>query len=106
MPGLATQSDASGPRDRPGLGELVDAGTLAVRAAAVAADQSAPLTRHTYAGVYRAFCAFVGPAAAVDALTRETVRAFHDDVLEKAIDAATRRRRGLGKRTYSASGRG
>ena len=32
-----------------------DLGSLAMRAAAVAADQSAP--RQTYASVYRAFCA-------------------------------------------------
>ena len=89
MPGLATQSDASGPRDRPRLGELVDAGALAVRAAAVAADQSAPLTRQTYAGVYRAFCAFVGPDAAVDALPRETVRAYRDELERTERSPAT-----------------
>jgi site-specific recombinase XerC len=36
-------------------GELVDTGALAERAAEIAARQAAPLTRHAYAGVYRAF---------------------------------------------------
>jgi len=65
------------------VGELVDVDSLAARAAAVAADQGAPLTRQTYAGVYRAFCVFVGPDAGVDAFTGERVRAYRDE-LERA----------------------
>ena len=42
-------------------GELVDVESLAARAAEVARQQPAPLTRQTYAGVYRAYCEFVGP---------------------------------------------
>jgi len=43
------------------VGELVDDGSLAELAAGVAADQATDLTRRTYASVYRAYCAFVGP---------------------------------------------
>lgn len=60
-----------------------DVDSLAARAAAVAADQAAPQTRHTYASVYRAFCAFVGPNASTDAFTGERVRAYRDE-LERA----------------------
>jgi integrase/recombinase XerD len=62
------------------VGELVDAESLAARAAAVAAEQGAPLTRQTYASVYRAFCAFVGPDAGADAFTSEQVRAYRDEL--------------------------
>ena len=63
--------------------DVVDVDSLAARAAAVAADQGAPLTRQTYAGVYRAFCAFVGPDAGAEAFTGERVRAYRDE-LERA----------------------
>ncbi len=65
------------------VGELVDPDSLAARAAAVAADQGAPLTRQTYAGVYRAFCAFVGPDAGAEEFTGDRVRAYRDE-LERA----------------------
>jgi hypothetical protein len=42
-------------------GELVDATGLGARAAEVAAQQRSPQTRRTYAAVYRAFAAFLGP---------------------------------------------
>lgn len=64
-------------------GELVDPGSLAARAATVAADQGAQLTRQTYASVYRAFCAYVGPDAGTEAFTSERVRAYRDE-LERA----------------------
>ena len=67
----------------PVAGELVDVDSLAARAAVVAADQGAPLTRQTYASVYRAFCRFVGPDARADAFTSERVRAYRDE-LERA----------------------
>jgi site-specific recombinase XerD len=57
-------------------------GSLAELAAEVAARQRAPATRHTYAGVYRAFAAFLGPDATSADLTPETVRA-HRDALER-----------------------
>jgi len=71
------------------VGELVDTGALADRAEAIAADQAAPLTRSTYAGVYRAFCAFVGPDAGVDALGRDSVRAYRQQLEEQGRSPAT-----------------
>ena len=64
-------------------GELVDPGGLTVRAAEVAARQRSPETRRTYAAVYRAFGAFLGPDAAPAGLTPEAVRAYRD-ALERA----------------------
>lgn len=72
-----------------GAGELVDIESLAARAAAVAADQGAPLTRQTYASVYRAFCAFVGPDAGVDAFTGERVRSYRDELERTGRSPAT-----------------
>lgn len=71
-------------------GELVvdGNGELAIAAAGVAADQAAVLTRSTYAGVYRAFCAFLGPGTSRDELTRESVRAYRG-----SLEAAGSRRR-------------
>lgn len=63
--------------------DVVDVLSLQARAAAVAADQGALLTRQTYASVYGAFCAFVGPDARADAFTAERVRAYRDE-LERA----------------------
>ena len=63
--------------------DVVDVLSLEARAAVVAADQAAPQTRQTYASVYRAFCAFVGPDAAADAFTGDRVRAYRDE-LERA----------------------
>lgn len=72
------------PASRPTvIADVVDPGSLAMLAGAVAADQPATLTRSTYAGVYRAFCVFVGPHAGTDALTGEHVRAYRD-TLERA----------------------
>jgi hypothetical protein len=77
MPSEATCSIGASPElvhHRGAAVDVVDVNSLAARAAAVAADQGAPLTRQTYASVYRAFCVFVGPDASADALTAERVR--------------------------------
>jgi hypothetical protein len=71
---LATRPPRSTP-ERALAGELVDPGGLTVRAAEVAARQRSPETRRTYAAVYRAFGAFLGPDAAPADLTPEAVRA-------------------------------
>jgi len=70
-------------------GVVVDPGTLAERAAEVARQQAAPLTRDAYAGVYRAFCAFVGAGAGADALTPTTVRAYRDQLEQHGRSPAT-----------------
>ena len=64
-------------------GELLDPASLATRAAEVAARQRSPETRRTYAAVYRAFGAFLGPDATPEELTSETVRSYRDQ-LERA----------------------
>jgi hypothetical protein len=64
-------------------GEVIDPGSLAERAARVAAEQPARLTRDTYARVYRAFTRFLGPGADTGALTPDAVRAYRDQ-LERA----------------------
>ena len=56
--------------------EVVDPAGLSARAAEVAARQRSPETRRTYAAVYRAFGAFLGPDAALDDVTAEAVRAY------------------------------
>ncbi len=76
---------AASPSVRSDPDELVVDGELAIAAAGVAADQPAPLTRSTYAGVYKAFCAFVGPGADRAELTRKNVRAYRS-----ALEAAGR----------------
>jgi site-specific recombinase XerD len=58
-------------------------------AAEVALGQSAPLTRSIYAGVYRAFCAYVGPDAGPDALTRAHVRAYRQALEQAGRSPAT-----------------
>ncbi len=59
--------------------EVSDPQSLTGRAQELAARQRSPETRRTYAGVYRAFVAFLGgPSAGVDALTPEAVRAYRD----------------------------
>lgn len=63
--------------------EVLDPGSLAVRAAEVAAGQRSPETRRTYAAVYRSFSAFLGPSAAADDVTTEAVRRYRD-ALERA----------------------
>ena len=70
-------------------GVVVDPGTLAERAAEVACQQAAPLTRDAYAGVYRAFCAFAGAGAGADALTPTTVRAYRDQLEQHGRSPAT-----------------
>ena len=70
-------------------GELVDNGALAQLAAEIARRQAAPLTRTTYAGVYRAFCAFVGPDAGPDAVTAASVRAYRDRLEQEGRSPAT-----------------
>jgi site-specific recombinase XerD len=52
-------------------------GLLAV-AAEIAARQRSPETRRTYAAVYRAFAAFLGPLATAEQLTPEAARAYRD----------------------------
>ena len=71
------------------IAELVDSGSLATRAAAVAANQPATLTRSTYASVYRAFTAFVGPDAGTDSLTGDHVRAYRDALERTGRSPAT-----------------
>lgn len=79
---MASSQIAKRPSPPPGAlgvaGELVDPAALAVRAAEVAARQRSPETRRTYAAVYRAFCAFLGPDATPADLTPEAVRAYRD----------------------------
>jgi hypothetical protein len=70
-------------------GELVDDSALAQLAAEIARQQAAPLTRTTYAGVYRAFCAFPGPDAGVDAVTVDSVRAYRDRLEQEGRSPAT-----------------
>ena len=64
-------------------GEVVDPRGLAAVAAEVAARKGSPETRRTYAAVYRAFAAFVGPEAPAEDLTPAAVRAYRD-ALERA----------------------
>jgi hypothetical protein len=59
-------------------GELLDPGSLSAVASELARRQAAPLTRDAYAGVYRAFCQFIGPDARPEALTPQSVRAYRD----------------------------
>jgi integrase/recombinase XerD len=61
-------------------GEVLDPGSLVVRAAEVALRQPAPATRATYASVYRAFCGHLSPTAGVDALSAESVRCWRDSL--------------------------
>ena len=72
---LATSSAATG--------EVVDPAALTAHAAEVAARQRSPETRRTYAAVYRAFGAFLGPDAVPGDVTAEAVRAYRD-ALERA----------------------
>jgi site-specific recombinase XerD len=71
------------PREAPIRGEVIDPGSLSELAARVAGEQAAPLTRDTYAGVYRTFCAYLGAGAGPGALSAETVRGYRDQ-LERA----------------------
>jgi len=70
-------------------GEVFDPTSLAPRAAEVARRQSAPGTRATYAGVYRAFCAGLGASAGLDALSAEAVRAWRDRLEAQGRSPAT-----------------
>ena len=65
--------------------------SLAAIAIAVASGQRAPLTSHTYAGVYRSFLAFVGAGAGPDELNRETVREYRDELTGAGRSPATAR---------------
>lgn len=58
--------------------EVIDPHSLALCALEVARHQPAPSTRATYASVYRAFCAQLGPGADVEALSAESVRCWRD----------------------------
>ena len=79
LPVMAPQLQPAAPTlTTPIAGELVDPGGLTVRAAEVAARQRSPETRRTYAAVYRAFGAFLGPEATPADLTPEAVRAYRD----------------------------
>jgi integrase/recombinase XerD len=71
------------------VGEVLDPGSLAELAAQVAGEQPAKLTRDTYAGVYRAFAAFVGVGAGPGALGAETVRAYRDQLEHAKRSPAT-----------------
>lgn len=71
------------------VGEFVDATPLAPRAAEVAARQRSPETRRTYAAVYRAFGAFLGPDATPNDVTAETVRAYRDALEHAGRSPAT-----------------
>jgi len=51
-----------------------------------ALPQGAPLTRQTYASVYRAFGAFVGPDASADEFTSERMRAYRDELETSNLD--------------------
>jgi len=70
-------------------GEIVDVAGLAALAEEIARQQPAPLTRHTYTGVYKAFCEFVGPGAALDAMTPQRVRAYRDRLEASGRSPAT-----------------
>lgn len=83
MASRALVTDASPPTAPAAVGELVEAGGLAELAAEIATRQRSPATRSTYAGVYRAFAAFLGPGATPADLTPETVRGYRD-ALERA----------------------
>ncbi len=63
--------------------EVIDRDELRAVALEVAARQRAPQTRQTYASVYGAFAAFVGPEATVMDVTAERVRAYRD-LLERS----------------------
>ncbi len=71
------------------VGEVIDPGSLAELAARVAGEQPGKLTRDTYAGVYRAFGAFVGPGAGASALTPDSVRAYRDRLEQLERSPAT-----------------
>jgi len=84
LPAMAQQLQPSAPTPATAVaGELVDPGALGARAAEVAARQRSPETRRTYAAVYRAFGAFLGPEATPDDVIAEIVRAYRD-ALERA----------------------
>jgi len=74
---------------KPVRGEVLDARSLAVRAAEVARRQPAPGTRAAYAGVYGAFCAGLGVDAELDALNAESVRAWRDFLEAQGRSPAT-----------------
>jgi site-specific recombinase XerD len=59
-------------------GEVIDARSLRVRALEVAGRQAALGTRGAYAGVYRAFCAGLGPGVGVEGLSAESVGEWRD----------------------------
>src|SRR5687767_14199204 len=69
--------------------EFIDPAGLAGRAAEVAARQRAPETRRTYAAVYRAFGAFLGPDATQTDVTPEAVRAYRDALEHAGRSSAT-----------------
>jgi site-specific recombinase XerD len=83
LPVMALQLEPASPVSAAAIGEIIDPGGLAARAAEVATRQRSPETRRTYAAVYRAFGAFLGPDAAPEDLTPEAVRAYRD-ALERA----------------------
>lgn len=71
-------------------GQLVDADdSLAALAVEVASRQAAPLTRRTYAGVYRAFCAQLEAGVGAEALTPQRVRAYRDALEASGRSPAT-----------------
>jgi integrase/recombinase XerD len=90
LPAMARQLQPASPALAITLaGELVDPGGLAARAHEVAARQRSPETRRTYAAVYRAFGAFLGPNAVPADLTPEAVRAYRDALERTGRSPAT-----------------
>jgi hypothetical protein len=70
----------------------------------IARQQAAPLTRSTYAGVYRAFCAFSGwPDAGPDAVTAASVRAYRDRLEQEGRSPSTASGRYAAQRSPTAN---
>lgn len=69
--------------------EIVDAGGLHELALSVAARQASPQTRRTYAGVYAALEAFLGPTARPEDLTAHQVARYRDHLEARKLAPAT-----------------
>lgn len=72
-----------------GVGEVLEVGELARRAAQVAGAQRSPATRRTYLSVYRRFGALAGSDAGLGALTPELVREYRDVLEGQGVASAT-----------------
>ena len=82
-------------------GDVIRPDSLSELAAEVALGQGAPLTRTTYASVYRAFCAFAGPHVGPEALTRAHVRAYREALEHAGRSPATIAKHLSALRTHS-----